>query len=705
LISDRLAELGRFANTPTTSIGSRAFPASCPAATPPFHLLQTSIAQDAAAYWRSVGVECRVIRRPVRTGYKAGALQWDIDNEVHPDSRFFPVFDADFAPAPDWLPTAMPYFFDAAGVDQTNVSMVQGRWMHLNARCNPLTRLQELILNGHFYIEQVFRSRTDRPWNFNGTAGVWRRAVIEAVGGWEHDTIVEDSDLSIKCFDAGYRGVYVRDLGAPSELPVSIGDYRSQQTRWVKGMGQVFAKRWRSVLTSRDTNAKQKIEFLFHKLPSLTYLATVVFQLYFPLAIFVAVPFSYPWLGVNLGALVVFWLFYTLTLYRTLGLLRALAAQWRVIGVMVLSWGMAPLLSAAFLEGLFSHDATFTRTPKRAATIDTESERTWSMSSAGVRPPGAGSRTYGPDEAGLAEYVHGGDLDTPGGVPALGAGGRMLLLPTSLADAAASTVARPEEVAAGGVPRAARMPRCVTVASGGVGEAAGDVAFAGTPVDGDGFDEDAASYTVRTDTAETVTSVASGATSSDELGSPPTNTTPTTSVAMGSLSSGASAKAAADGGARSRARTPFWTTKFSVLPLFEAALAAWSAFAAVAAVFGLARAPIIDPVDGAANTDLAWLVAVVIFGAGSAVGLGWNASSSLGQMGWGFLCDLGRGVGRGAAAIGRCCCCGGRRRRSRGRPSAASDSGSVPGGEVGWDPARPAAEVGAPAPATVPAAV
>eukprot|EP00168_Porphyra_purpurea_P000938 TRINITY_DN1113_c0_g1_i16.p1 TRINITY_DN1113_c0_g1~~TRINITY_DN1113_c0_g1_i16.p1 ORF type:complete len:234 (+),score=56.99 TRINITY_DN1113_c0_g1_i16:342-1043(+) len=162
-----------------------------------------------------------------------------------------------------------------------------------------------------FYIEQVFRSRTDRPWNFNGTAGVWRRAVIEAVGGWEHDTIVEDSDLSIKCFDAGYRGVYVRDLGAPSELPVSIGDYRSQQTRWVKGMGQVFAKRWRTVLTSRDTNAKQKIEFLFHKLPSLTYLATVVFQLYFPLAIFVAVPFSYPWLGVNVGALAVFLALFT----------------------------------------------------------------------------------------------------------------------------------------------------------------------------------------------------------------------------------------------------------------------------------------------------------------------------------------------------------------------------------------------------------
>eukprot|EP00170_Pyropia_yezoensis_P000649 contig_3060_g650 len=335
----------------------------------------TAIAQDAAAYWRSMGVECRVIRRPMRTGYKAGALQWDIDQEVHGESQFFPVFDADFAPAADWLQTAMAYFYDADGTDKTDISMVQGRWTYLNANANLLTRLQEVVLSGHFFIEQVFRSRTGRPWNFNGTAGVWRRAAIAAVGGWEHDTIVEDSDLSIKCFDAGFRGVFVRDLHAPSELPTSIADYRSQQTRWIKGFGQLFAKKAAGAFTSSNTSLVHKVEFFFHTLPSLCYAATVIFQLYFPLAVFVNVSFSWAWLGVNLGALAIFWGFYTLTLYRTLGFWRGLAAQWRIPGVMVLCWGMAPLLATAFVQGLFSSDATFTRTPKRAATADESSSR------------------------------------------------------------------------------------------------------------------------------------------------------------------------------------------------------------------------------------------------------------------------------------------------------------------------------------------
>eukprot|EP00170_Pyropia_yezoensis_P002082 contig_8821_g2086 len=329
----------------------------------------TAISEEAALYWRNRGTECRVIRRPVRTGYKAGALQYDIDNEVHPDSQFFPVFDADFCPAPEWLETIMPYFFDEAGNDLENLSMVQGRWAYLNADLNIITRIQELILSGHFFIEQIFRSRTGRPWNFNGTAGVWRRAAIAAVGGWEHDTIVEDSDLSIKCFDAGFRGVYVRDITAPSELPTAISDYRSQQTRWIKGFGQLFAKRAGMALTSRNTNLVHKAEFLFHTLPSLCYAATVLFQLYFPLAIFVNTNFSWPWLGVNLGALAIFWAFYTLTLYRMLGFWKGLANQWRIAGIMVLCWGLSPLLAYAFVEGMFSHDATFTRTPKRAATV------------------------------------------------------------------------------------------------------------------------------------------------------------------------------------------------------------------------------------------------------------------------------------------------------------------------------------------------
>eukprot|EP00168_Porphyra_purpurea_P019587 TRINITY_DN787_c0_g1_i10.p1 TRINITY_DN787_c0_g1~~TRINITY_DN787_c0_g1_i10.p1 ORF type:complete len:330 (-),score=73.13 TRINITY_DN787_c0_g1_i10:324-1280(-) len=121
-------------------------------------------------------------------------------------------------------------------------------------------------------------------------------------------------------------------------------------------------------LTSRNTKLVHKVEFLFHTLPSLCYFATVLFQLYFPLAIFVNTNFSWPWLGVNISALAIFWIFYSLTLYRMLGLWRGLANQWRIAGIMVLCWGLSPLLAHAFMEGMISSDATFTRTPKRAAT-------------------------------------------------------------------------------------------------------------------------------------------------------------------------------------------------------------------------------------------------------------------------------------------------------------------------------------------------
>lgn len=160
-----------------------------------------------------------------------------------------------------------------------------------------------------------------------------------------------------------------------SELPTSIAAYRSQQTRWFKGFGQPFAKKAADAFTSSNTPVVHKVVFFFHTLPSLCYADTVMFQLYFWPAVFVSVPFSWAWLGVNLGALAMFWAFYSLTLYRALGFWRGLAAQWRIAGVMVLCWGMAPLLATAPVQGTSSSDATvfflwITQTPKRAATAD-----------------------------------------------------------------------------------------------------------------------------------------------------------------------------------------------------------------------------------------------------------------------------------------------------------------------------------------------
>jgi len=515
-----------------------------------FYLTQTAISEEAAAHWRSQGTECRVIRRPVRTGYKAGALQYDIDNEVHPDSKFFPVFDADFCPAPEWLESIMPYFFDEEGNDLEHLSMVQGRWAYLNADLNLITRIQELILSGHFFIEQVFRSRTGRPWNFNGTAGVWRRAAIAAVGGWEHDTIVEDSDLSIKCFDAGFRGVYVRDITAASELPTAISDYRSQQTRWIKGFGQLFAKRAGMALTSHNTTLLHKAEFLFHTLPSLCYFATVLFQLYFPLAVFVNTYFSWPWLGVNLGALSIFWAFYSLTLYRMLGFWRGLANQWRIVGIMVLCWGLSPLLAYAFVEGMISSDATFTRTPKRAATESVNDSMSTNVT---ATPLASSNDSNASDEAMMTATVR--------------------VVPVIDSNAASPQTSTHSQGSRDQGPSFASM---------------------------------------------------SGAT---------TLTTMTSATAVTDLESVVSKSTAST---TKKAKASYFTTKITFLPFFEFAVAIWSLFATVAALFGLAGVPISEFF----NRGVLWLSAVVVFSTGCAIGLLWSSLGAIGGMIQGLYMDF-----------------------------------------------------------------
>lgn len=190
------------------------------------------------------------------------------------------------------------------------------------------------------------------------------RRCVETVGrrgrgylGARHDWW-RTATLSYKCFAAAFRNVFVREREAPLELPTSIAAYRSQQTRWFKGFGQPFAKKAADAFTSSNTPVVHKVVFFFHTLPSLCYADTVMFQLYFWPAVFVSVPFSWAWLGVNLGALAMFWAFYSLTLYRALGFWRGLAAQWRIAEVMVLCWGMAPLLATAPVQGTSSSDAT-----------------------------------------------------------------------------------------------------------------------------------------------------------------------------------------------------------------------------------------------------------------------------------------------------------------------------------------------------------
>ncbi|MCP4809394.1 MAG: glycosyltransferase [Proteobacteria bacterium] len=197
----------------------------------------TAIAQRVAATYPNV----HVIHREDRRGFKAGALSEGLDRT---DAEFIAIFDADFIPPPDFLRQVMGYF-------QDDVGMVQARWTHINRGANALTRLQAILLDGHFVIEHAARHRSGRWFNFNDTAGVWRRSAIDDAGGWQGDTLTEDLDLSYRAQEAGWKFVYLPDVEVPAELPEGGAAFRSQQHRWAKGGVQCARKLLPRLMPSR----------------------------------------------------------------------------------------------------------------------------------------------------------------------------------------------------------------------------------------------------------------------------------------------------------------------------------------------------------------------------------------------------------------------------------------------------------------------
>src|SRR6266404_3869384 len=189
------------------------------------------------------GFNVELIHRTDRTGFKAGALETGLASA---QSEFVCILDADFVPQPDLLQKTIHFFTDP------KVGMIQTRWGHLNRGYSLLTRVQAMFLDGHLLLEQTARSRSGRFFNFNGTAGLWRRSCIDEAGGWQHDTLTEDLDLSYRAQLAGWKFIFLPDVITPAELPVDMNGFKSQQHRWTKGSVQTCKKIlptiWRSTL-------------------------------------------------------------------------------------------------------------------------------------------------------------------------------------------------------------------------------------------------------------------------------------------------------------------------------------------------------------------------------------------------------------------------------------------------------------------------
>ena len=212
--------------------------------------------------WRARGVAIRHIRRRSRDGFKAGALREGLRTAR---GDLIALFDADFMPPPDFLERAIVPFADA------RVGMVQARWGHANRNYSLLTRAQALLLDGHFVLEHGGRYRGSCFFNFNGAAGIWRRAAIREAGGWQADTLTEDLDLSYRAQLAGWRFVFLPDIVVPAELPVEMNAFKSQQHRWAKGSMQSCRKLLPAVLRAR-LPLRVKLEAALHLTANLNYL-------------------------------------------------------------------------------------------------------------------------------------------------------------------------------------------------------------------------------------------------------------------------------------------------------------------------------------------------------------------------------------------------------------------------------------------------
>ena len=213
------------------------------------------------------GLDIKHITRTDRSGFKAGALKEGLDIAK---GDFIAIFDADFLPEPQWLLETVPYFIDR------NIGVVQTRWGHINRDYSILTKVQAFALDAHFTLEQVGRNSEGHFINFNGTAGVWRKACILDAGNWEGDTLTEDLDLSYRAQLKNWKFKYLENVETPAELPVVISAARSQQFRWNKGGAENFQKMLKNVVSSKNITTKTKIHGILHLLNSTMFLSVLV---------------------------------------------------------------------------------------------------------------------------------------------------------------------------------------------------------------------------------------------------------------------------------------------------------------------------------------------------------------------------------------------------------------------------------------------
>jgi cellulose synthase/poly-beta-1,6-N-acetylglucosamine synthase-like glycosyltransferase len=330
----------------------------------------TAVVAARVAHHLGRGVNIRHIHRTDRTGYKAGALEKGLEVA---SGDLVAIFDADFVPAPDCIRRMVDHFVDE------KVGMVQMRWSHINRDYSLLTKVQAIMLDGHFVVEQPARNRSGAFFNFNGTAGMWRREAIEWSGGWQHDTLTEDTDLSFRAQLCGWKFVYLLDDAVPAELPVDMNAFKAQQRRWAKGLIEVAIKLMPRAWRDPRLSLAERLELFFRLTGNIAA----------PLVICLAV-LNLPVLIVRynqglfhlllLDAPILLFSTASVALFYATGQVYLYPKSWKrqmiyLPLVMALGIGLSFSNAKAVLEALFRVRTSFVRTPKYR--IEANGDTSW----------------------------------------------------------------------------------------------------------------------------------------------------------------------------------------------------------------------------------------------------------------------------------------------------------------------------------------
>ncbi len=316
-----------------------------------------SVAEQAVRRNAANGIDITYLHRTDRTGYKAGALEAGMKVAK---GDFIAIFDADFVPTPDFLTRTVPFFVDPA------IAMVQARWGHINQEYSLLTKIQAILLDGHFVLEHGGRNRAGFFFNFNGTAGIWRREAIVDAGGWQHDTLTEDLDLSYRAQLKGWKFVFLPDLVSPAEVPVEMNSFKSQQHRWAKGSVQTCSKLLPRILRS-SMPFGVKAEAFFHLTANFNYPLMCVLSVLMAPAM--DIRYNMGWYEMMLIDVPLFFAATASVANFYLVCQRELHADWitrvkYLPFLMSIGIGLAVNNTRAVLEAVFNRQSEFARTPK-----------------------------------------------------------------------------------------------------------------------------------------------------------------------------------------------------------------------------------------------------------------------------------------------------------------------------------------------------